>query len=216
MLGKNKKKASAVIKNSEEENQKDPINSELEKEEIARHLDLLQDILENTQNNIKKALNLLKEKDIDTQALLDSLAETKEASGGFVASSNGKERIVEGVFTGEIMVGGDGIEYNVPANYASKSKLVEGDILKLTIANNGSFIYKQIGPVERKQLVAVLAKNEQNGEWFAIEDGQRWKLLTASVTYFHGSAGDEVVILVPKDSKSKWAAVENVIRNGNR
>jgi hypothetical protein len=119
------------------------------------------------------------------------------------------------VFNGEKMIGGDGAEYNVPANYASKSKLVEGDILKLTITKDGSFIYKQIGPVERKQLVSTLVQDDTTSEWYAVEGKQRWKLLTASVTYFHGSAGDEIVILIPKDDESKWAAVENVIKGND-
>ena len=36
----------------------------------------------------------------------------------------------------QIMIGPDGKNYPVPANYASKSKLIEGDILKLTITPN--------------------------------------------------------------------------------
>ncbi|MEJ0073033.1 MAG: hypothetical protein WDN27_03050 [Candidatus Saccharibacteria bacterium] len=44
----------------------------------------------------------------------------------------------------------------MPANYASKSKLVQGDILKLTIADDGAFLYKQIGPIARKQVVGAL------------------------------------------------------------
>lgn len=184
-------------------------------EDTSRHLDLVRDVLENTQANIKKALNLLKDKNIDTQVLLESLKDAKEASEGFVVSDNGDGRVIEGVFNGERMVGGDGVEYNVPANYASKSKLVEGDILKLTIVSNGSFIYKQIGPVERKQIVATLAEDDSSGDWYAIDGKNKWKLLTASVTYFHGSPGDEIVIMVPKDSKSRWAAVENIIKSSN-
>jgi hypothetical protein len=198
-------------------------NIDIEKindEDSARHLELLRDVLENTQANIKKALNLINKKEFDVESLLDSLERTKEASEGFVVTNganirgNGSERIVEGVFNGEKMLSGDGIEFNIPANYASKSKLIEGDILKLTIRKDGSFIYKQIGPVERMQLVATLASNEKEGEWYALEGKKRWKLLTASVTYFHGQPGDEVVILIPKDSESDWAAVENVIKNG--
>ena len=204
MLGKNKKRKDDFDK------------PDLNQEDIQRHLDLLRDVLENTKSNIKKALSLISEKKVDSDSLLDTLAEAKEASAGFVVTNNGQERIIEGVFNGEKMIAGDGAEYNVPANYASKSKLVEGDILKLTIVKDGSFIYKQIGPVERKQLVTVLGHNESNNEWFAVTDDNRWKLLTASVTYFHGFAGDEVVIIVPKDGKSKWAAVENIIKNNNR
>ncbi len=205
-----------MLKKKKKKQEEDAERDELNKEDVSRHLDLVKEVLENTQANIKKALNLLKDRDVNTEALLSSLKETKEASEGFVVTNNGKERIIEGVFNGEKMVGGDGVEYNVPANYASKSKLVEGDILKLTITKDGSFIYKQIGPVERKQLVATLVQNEAAGEWYAVDEGERWKLITASVTYFHGSPGDEVVILVPKDGKTNWAAVENIIKNSNR
>jgi len=202
MLGKNKK------------NQTDDelIDAGLDDLDASEQLNLVKEILENTQANIKKALSMLKEKDIDTKALLESLKDTREATKGLNVTQMGSERIIEGVFNGEKMVGGDGIEYAVPANYASKSKLVEGDILKLTIRKDGSFIYKQIGPVERMQLVGTLVQSDTNGEWYAVDDDERWKLLTASVTYFHGSPGDEVVILIPKGSSSKWAAVENVIR----
>lgn len=204
MLGKNKKR-------------KDFDEEQISEQEAKRHLDLVKDILENTQTNIKKVLSLLNDsKEIDKEALLTSLQQTKEVSEGFVTDNDGKERIIEGVFNGEKMVAGDGIEYNIPANYASKSKLVEGDILKLTISKDGSFIYKQIGPVERKQLVATLAQDGKENEWYALAENVKWKLLTASVTYFHGQPGDEVVILIPKEGNSDWAAVENVIKNHNR
>jgi len=124
-------------------------------------------------------------------------------------SSN--ERIVEGVFNGEQMVGPDGEEFSIPANYASKSKLVEGDLMKLTISHNGSFIYKQTSPVVRKRLVGELISNSENGHWNAIASGRTYQLLTASVTFFKGKPGDEVILLVPEDGQSSWAAVENVI-----
>ena len=187
-------------------------DSEIEKKEKSRHLALVKEVLENTQANIKKTLELITNEDVDDDVLLESLSLAKEASEGFVVNTNGQEKIIEGVFNGEKMVGADGQEYNVPANYASKSKLIEGDILKLTITKDGSFIYKQIGPIERQQLVAMLVKNESTSDWFAMADGKRWRLLTAAVTYFHGQPGDEVVILVPKNSKSAWAAVENIIK----
>ena len=65
-------------------------------------------------------------------------------------------KVIEGVFDGQNMVGSDGKNYPVPANYASKSKLVQGDILKLSIADDGGFTYKQIGPIPRKQVVGSL------------------------------------------------------------
>jgi hypothetical protein len=118
--------------------------------------------------------------------------------------------IIEGVFDGENMIGPDGKQYSVPANYASKSKLVEGDILKLTITPNGTFIYKQIGPIERGRVIGKLEQTTE-GNFFVQSGNKKWKVLTASVTYFKGQIGDEVVILVPKTGDSKWAAVENIV-----
>ena len=66
-------------------------------------------------------------------------------------------RVIEGTFDGQIMIGTDGKQYPVPANYASKSKLIEGDVLKLTITTDGFFIYKQIGPAERKIILGVVS-----------------------------------------------------------
>jgi len=121
--------------------------------------------------------------------------------------------IIEGVFNGKLMIGPDGKEYSVPANYASKSKLVEGDILKLTINNNGAFIFKQIAPVERDRLIGHLVKNNESGEFVVLAGDKIYNILLASITYFKGLEGDEVVILVPKDGNSDWAAVENIIKN---
>lgn len=122
------------------------------------------------------------------------------------------EKVVEGVFDGESMIGADGERYDVPANYASKSKLVEGDILKLTINNMGAFVYKQIKPIERIRKVGELEQDEQSLQYYAVEDGKKWKLLTASVTYFKGEEGDEVIFLIPAEGGSRWAAVENIIK----
>jgi len=128
--------------------------------------------------------------------------------------ATGNGRIIEGVFDGENMIGPDGKQYSVPANYASKSKLVEGDILKLTITGTGTFVYKQIGPIERTRVVGEL-EQDANGNFTVHYDGKRWQVLTASVTYYKGQSGDEIVILVPKAGESKWAAVENIVRNSN-
>lgn len=124
----------------------------------------------------------------------------------------GDGRVIEGVFDGETMIGPDGKQYSVPANYASKSKLVEGDILKLTITERGIFIYKQISPIERTRVIGKLEK-AGDGIFYAVADGRKWRVLTASVTYFKGEPDDEIVIIIPKTGESKWAAVENIIRS---
>lgn len=178
-----------------------------QKEDNDPNIEMLRNVLESTQENIKRALDVLSAKGSDVSAF--RLRSSKIPPD---IAPDGSERIVEGVFNGENMVGSDGKEYSIPPNYASKSKLVEGDILKLTITHNGSFIYKQIGPIEREKLKAVLIQDEITGDWYAVADSRRWKLLTASVTYFRGEPGDEIVILIPKNSKSLWGAVENIIK----
>ncbi len=122
-------------------------------------------------------------------------------------------RIIEGVFDGQRMIGPDGKQYTVPPNYASKSKLVEGDMLKLTIGPDGTFLYKQIGPVERKRIVGTLVYDGIEKQYYGQTDTRRYKLITAAVTYFKGEEGDEVIMLVPRDESSTWAAVENIIKN---
>ena len=114
-------------------------------------------------------------------------------------------KVIEGVFDGQNMVGPDGKTYPVPANYASKSKLVQGDVLKLTIADDGSFIYKQIGPVPRKQVVGALS--QKDGHYFV---GKEYRVLLASVTYFKAKPGDQISVVIPEDSDQdvEWAAIE--------
>ncbi|MBI3956910.1 MAG: hypothetical protein HY340_02875 [Candidatus Kerfeldbacteria bacterium] len=123
-------------------------------------------------------------------------------------------KVIEGIFDGQNMIGNDGKTYSVPANYASKSKLVEGDTLKLTIAPDGSFIYKQIGPVDRKRAIGKLLRDETTDEFVVDVQGQRFKVLRASITYFKAEEGDEVVVLMPKNAESTWVAVENIIKAG--
>ncbi len=116
-------------------------------------------------------------------------------------------KVIEGVFDGQNMVGSDGKTYPVPANYASKSKLVQGDILKLTIADDGAFLYKQIGPIARKQVVGTLKL--EGGHYYVSVGTRDFRVLLASVTYFKAKPGDQVSVNVPEDdSAAEWAALE--------
>jgi len=117
---------------------------------------------------------------------------------------------IEGYFNGEQMVTSDNQVYEVPTNYASKSKLVEGDSLRLTIGPNGQFVYKQVGPVERRRLIATLEQGS-DGHYYAVHDEQRWRLLKASVSYFRAEPGNRIAILIPKDKPSQYAALENLV-----
>lgn len=169
----------------------------------------IQQLIANAEATLREALALLAQ-------------ETGESPTGQVVYDRARQvgsmqiqhgaKIVEGIFDGQNMIGPDGKQYSIPANYASKSKLVEGDHLKLTITTDGAFIYKQIGPVERVRLIGRLVRDETTGE-YRVKAGQKlYRVLLASVTYFKGEVDDEVVVLAPKDQESQWAAVENLIK----
>ena len=86
-------------------------------------------------------------------------------------------------------------------------------MLKLTIAEEGSIIYKQINPVERRKVMGLIKKKEK-GDYKVLAEGKSYKVLLASLTYFKADAGDEVTIVLPQDIDSDWAAVEHVIKRG--
>lgn len=170
----------------------------------AKNLALIRQRLDEAERNIQYVLQALSGDEVRAGEV--SLPAEAEAGGAAKAG----ERVIEGVFDGQNMQGNDGEEYPVPPNYASKSKLVEGDVLKLTIGADGSFIYKQIGPVERRREVGILVIDEHGN--FVVKVGDRvYKVLLASVTFYKAEEGDEVTILLPKNAEAQWGAVEYII-----
>lgn len=167
--------------------------SELPEKQVKR----LRSLIQEAETNLAAAKELLISILGDDDTIVTARSSQEDVSG----------KVIEGVFDGQIMIGPDGKSYPVPANYASKSKLVEGDILKLTIADDGGFIYKQIGPVERKQIIGTLVQHD--GAYYVETNGREYRILLASVTYFRISLGDQVTIIVPEDNPdATWAAVE--------
>lgn len=164
------------------------------------------------EKQVKRLMSLINEAETNLAAAKELLISVVGDDGHVVTSSHSPReevsgKVVEGVFDGQIMAGPDGKTYPVPANYASKSKLVEGDILKLTIADDGGFIYKQIGPVARKQIIGTLVQHD--GAYYVEASGREYRILLASVTYFRINTGDQVTIIVPEDDPdATWAAVE--------
>ncbi|MES2631099.1 MAG: hypothetical protein V4611_04015 [Patescibacteria group bacterium] len=155
-------------------------------------------LIQEAETNLAAAKELLISIVGDDGTIITPRSGTNEEVGG---------KVVEGVFDGQKMAGPDGKEYPIPANYASKSKLVEGDILKLTIADDGSFIYKQINPVERHQVIGTLVQHD--GAYYVEANGHEYRILLASVTYFRINVGDQVTIIIPADNPdATWAAVE--------
>jgi hypothetical protein len=122
---------------------------------------------------------------------------------------SGDSKIIEWVFSGEAMLGSDKNKYPVPVNYASKSKLVQWDKLKLTIEESWRMVYKQIEPIERDTKVWLLTKNKDKYE--VVVESQTFAVLTAAVTHFKAEIWDSITILVPKGKQATFAAIDNVI-----
>ena len=166
-------------------------------------------MLRQTRDSLSQVISLLEEGDTAraTRQMVDFVSRKKEVEAELEASGS---RAIEGVFDGQAMVGEDGIRYAVPENYASKSKLVEGDMLKLMIAPNERYVFKQIGPVERRRLAGTFNIDASTQEPVVVCGEGVYKVLAASVTYFKAVPGDDVVVLVPDGGSSAWAAIERV------
>lgn len=162
------------------------------------------ELLRDAEDKIATARHLL-------QSEGDLAYEDARPRRNFTVKPGSERGVIEGVFDGQSMIGSDKKIYPVPANYASKSKLVEGDTLKLTIVEDGSFIYKQIGPVDRKTVRGRLLRDER-GEYRVEAGNKNYRVLLASVTYFKGVEGDEVTLILPTSGSATWAAIENIIK----
>ncbi|MFA6917357.1 MAG: hypothetical protein WC285_00770 [Candidatus Gracilibacteria bacterium] len=174
----------------------------------ASKLALIKEMIDSAESNLRSAKQMILElvgNKKSSKAVYSKMAEELEP----VANGDEGEKIVEGVFNGESMMDKEQKEYLVPANYASKSKLIPGDVLKLTIKDDGSFVYKQIGPIERKRIIGVMTY--EDGQYKVIANGKAYKVLLASVTYFKAEVGDKITLIVPEVEDSEWGAIENVL-----
>ena len=168
--------------------------SELPEKQIKR----LRNLINDAETNLAAAKELL-------TSVLGNGESITAPRDTIITDEEGK--IIEGVFDGQIMIGPDGKNYPVPANYASKSKLVEGDILKLTITEDGRFLYKQIGPVERKTVIGTLVHHDD--KYYVEVAGREYEILYASVTFFHLKEGSQASVVIPANNEdATWAAVE--------
>lgn len=155
------------------------------------------------------ALNLAKNYLVEDGVPMERVSKTYSEKAASLGSLGEGGRVIEGVFDGQSMMDKKGAVHPVPANYASKSKLIPGDVLKLTVTEEGKFLYKQIGPVERRTVVGPLVNN--NGQYQVLAEGKAYNVLLASVTYFRAAVGDEVTLIIPMKDDSEWGAIEAVL-----
>lgn len=108
-------------------------------------------------------------------------------------------------FNGQCGVDVEGKKYPIPANYISKSKLIEGDLLSFKNYQTGVF-YKQIKPVHRKNILARYV-----GERFVTAFGT-YKAIRQALLYHKVQEGDECLIVIRADNQGEYCAIEGKIQ----
>jgi protein involved in polysaccharide export with SLBB domain len=164
----------------------------------------LRDLIHSAQNSIssaKKILNSILWEDGDWGMEL--------STDGLSSYQEGDEKIIEGVFTGDSMLGSDGNIYPVPQNYSSKSLLVQGSKLKAIIQPNGKIVYKIIGEIPYESKLGIVTKNWE--KYSITTDTKTYNVLLAAVTFHHCDVGDTVSIRIPEWKDATYAVIESVV-----
>lgn len=120
--------------------------------------------------------------------------------------------ILTGVFDGIKLTTNDRFEYPIPSNYISKSMLIPGDQLKLTIHSDGSLVYKIIKLAPRKHIRGIL--HRKDNQYLALwSNNLNYRLNSAAVTFHKAQCWDEVCLVINEWSKYHHAALESIIKN---
>ncbi|PID83774.1 hypothetical protein CSB09_04385 [Candidatus Gracilibacteria bacterium] len=171
-----------------------------------KQIQALYELIQSAHTNIKSAQKILDELVGESKGI-----DFEIPTGGLATYSDEDQKIVEGIFTGESMLGADGNTYSVPQNYASKSLLVQGSRLKATINPNGKIIYKIIKEIPYETLLGVITKN---GDKYQIStDKKVYNVLSAAITFHKCEVGDKVNIRIPEGKDATYAVIENRLPN---
>lgn len=156
-------------------------------------------------DNIKKQINKI-------QGELDSLRKEvndigKEDKGSVDEEIPG----VLGFFDGYNLVTDNNQKYEVPANYAAKSRIVYGDKLKM-VDQEGKKMFKLVEKVKRKKVDGILNKKE--GNWFFITDSGSYQISNNAAEFNKAELNDEAVALLPEDNLSTpFATLDKIIKH---
>lgn len=173
-----------------------------------------------------KAKNLISQLENNIQELKNALAAPKKVSISKLKKDLHKIKSLATdlgikISTNEILwlydgynfVWQDGQNYSVPLNYASKSKLVPWDTLKLTIMEDWELRYKLINPASRKKTKAILNKND-DGRWiWTTKDNKSYILNLAAVTFYKWRPWDQATIIINPELDMQFAAVEIITKS---
>lgn len=168
-------------------------------------------VLSNIETELKRAKLMIQQlqawKSFDTDINLS----LEQVASALPTHNDEGEKIIEGVYDGYFMIWSDKKKYPVPMNYASKSKLIPWDVLKLRVMEDGKLIYKLIGQADRKYIRATLTKTDDNKYAALSDEGTIYGLNQAAVTYYKGKTGDELSIIINNDWVGNFAAIEALI-----
>lgn len=172
-----------------------------------KDLAAIRDFIITAEKSIKNAKKLLKNVLEDNDLTLDTNISLDTSWLNSYSSDDSK--IIEWVFTWEEMLWADGNKYPVPANYSSKSKLVQWDKLKVTITPNGKMLYKQIAPIQRSFVTGLVVKEKE--KYQVVAEWKTYDLLTAAITHFKANIWDKVTVIIPEWKQATFAAIDLVV-----
>ena len=179
-------------------------------------INFLRNEISNVEVELKKMKVILDQlvnfdpKDIKSLSAVDG----QDSLGNQELSTYSEEwiEVIEGLFDWYFMIWADQKKYPVPMNYSSKTKLIPWDTLKLKVMPDGKFIYKLIKPADRKHLRAILSRTDDNKFTAVTEEGTVYFLNQAAVTFFKGTPGDELYIIINEKDKGSFAAIEAIVK----
>ena len=175
------------------------------------------EIAENNLRNAKELLTVIIEDKggaVGT-TISPKLGSTISSSKMAIEEHNAIE-VIEGYFDGESMIGDNGQSYTVPQNYASKTQLVIGDRMKWMLTPDRE-VYKLIAQAERERVIGTFSMDGDNYIVITEQFKKPIKVLKASSTFAMKNLGlefgDEVVVIIPKNSTPVWGAFSSVVKS---
>jgi hypothetical protein len=118
---------------------------------------------------------------------------------------------VMGVFDGTIFVGDDGRLLVVPGNYVSKSKLLEGSIVRAKLVN-GKAEFKIVQPAERRYVIVEATRGPSMRYVYKEAGSMRtWKTFRECEVYFQVKEGKRYSMEVPVTSTKGVGVITNEV-----
>lgn len=181
----------------------------------SKKIENILNLIEIAENNLRNARSLLQQSMGDKTLLASSPSVAPSAPALRSTEEDRSIEVIEGFFNGESMIGDNGQTYIVPPNYASKTQLVVGDRLKWILTNERE-VFKLIQPVDRERVTGTFSIEGDSYIVLVNSYPNPIRILKASATYAMKNLGlkigDEVAILIPKNTTPTWGAFSSVVR----